>query len=43
MVFFDGGEPHFIVCRLIALISQNEDKLPLDVDRDATKHGAGHR
>ena len=41
MVLLGGGEPHPVVCRLVAFVAKDEDNLVLNVDREAAEHGAG--
>src|SRR5208337_1761565 len=40
VVLLGGGEPHTVVCRLLALVAKDQDNLVLNVDREAAKHGA---
>ena len=40
MVDLRSGEPHSVICRLIALIAQCEDNLVFNVDGDAAEHVA---
>lgn len=40
VVFLGRGQPHSVVCRPIALVTEDEDNLVLNVDREAAKHGA---
>ncbi len=39
MLFLGGGKPHSVVCRPVALVTEDEDNLVLNVDREAAKHG----
>jgi len=39
VVLLGGGEPHTVVCRLLALVAEDEDDLVLNIDREAAKHG----
>jgi hypothetical protein len=40
VVFLGSGQPHSVVCCPIALVAEDEDNLVLNVDCEATKHGA---
>src|SRR5271166_3391005 len=40
VVLLGGGEPNSVICRLVALVAENEDNLVLNVNREAAKHGA---
>jgi len=41
MVLLGGGEPHPVICRVAALVPEDQDNLLLNVDREAAEHGAG--
>src|SRR5262245_57740416 len=43
VMLFGGREPHPVVCRLVALVAQYENNLLLNVDREASEHGARFR
>src|SRR5271157_6315873 len=43
VVLLGGGEPHTVVCRVVALEAEDEDNLVLlvlNIDREGAKHGA---
>jgi hypothetical protein len=41
MMLLGGAEPHSVVCTLVQLVTQYEDDLIPNIDRQAAEHGSG--
>ena len=40
VVFLRGSEPHSVVCRALAFVPEDQDNFVLNIDRQASEHGA---
>lgn len=43
MVLLGGGKPDSVVCAIVALVTEDEDDLVLNIDGETAEHGPRYR